>query len=273
MQEKFWEKNLKAELNFEEDIDELENKYLVVIINNNKYALELDKVNEIVVLNETKIFPDMGEFDRGIIKLRNQVVRVVDLRKKFRFPTFEDQDYELIETLLATKQEHENWANNLVESIENNKEFKLTTNPHQCEFGKWYDNYKTNNLGLKNYLIEFDMPHKRLHNSARIALKAENKEKARKVIEEKTLPELEKLKALFEGIGEALKSSHREVAVIFNEKIDGKLFGVSADLVDSIVKIKDEDIDIPKVSRNDTILKGIGKVGDDVYNIIDPYRI
>ena len=47
--------------------------------------------------------------------------------------------------------------------VKENGKFTLARDPHQCAFGKWFDNFKTDNIAVSEVLKKFDAPHKRIH--------------------------------------------------------------------------------------------------------------
>ena len=70
----------------------------------------------------------------------------------------------------ARKQDHVNWVSALERSIETSERFTLATDPHKCNLGKWYDNFKTNSSELSAHLARLEEPHRKLHE---VALRAE----------------------------------------------------------------------------------------------------
>ena len=46
------------------------------------------------------------------------------------------------------------------------REFKLAIDPHKCAFGKWYDNFETDNRTLSGCLKKCDAPHQEIHGIA-----------------------------------------------------------------------------------------------------------
>jgi purine-binding chemotaxis protein CheW len=58
-------------------------KFLIFLIANEKYGLEILKVREIIEMMDVTSVPTTPAFVRGIINLRGKVIPVVDLRLKF----------------------------------------------------------------------------------------------------------------------------------------------------------------------------------------------
>lgn len=58
-------------------------QYLTFMLNHEVFALEIDKVREVMDFTEVTKVPQTPDYMRGVINLRGNVVPVVDLRLKF----------------------------------------------------------------------------------------------------------------------------------------------------------------------------------------------
>lgn len=74
-----------------------------------------------------------------------------------------DESAELVKLLTARRQDHVDWVDALEHSIKTGEAFTKATDPHQCAFGKWYDQYTPEDEELKEIMVAFDEPHKRIH--------------------------------------------------------------------------------------------------------------
>ncbi len=64
-----------------------ENMQLVTFrLGNEEYAVEITKVQEIILPGEMTRMPRMPDYVKGLINLRSEVVPVVDLRRRFGLP-------------------------------------------------------------------------------------------------------------------------------------------------------------------------------------------
>lgn len=57
-------------------------KFLIFILNNDKYGIPLSTVKEIIGMTEITNIPQMPTFFTGLINLRGRIISVMDLRKK-----------------------------------------------------------------------------------------------------------------------------------------------------------------------------------------------
>ena len=140
-----------------------ETKYLVINVANELIGFELSSIREIIRLPEVTIIPDSPDYLRGMIKLRDLVIPLIDLRKKIGLNSIEEENQSFINMLKDRENDHIEWVNELIRSVEMREEFNLTTDPHACKFGKWYDNFKIKNFSIMNHLEKFDKPHKKIH--------------------------------------------------------------------------------------------------------------
>ncbi len=56
---------------------------VIIRLNNTEYGLEIDKVKEIIRMEEITKLPDTAEYILGIINLRGTIIPIIDMKKKF----------------------------------------------------------------------------------------------------------------------------------------------------------------------------------------------
>ncbi len=218
------------------------------------FGIESSYVMEMLVLPGMSELPTAADYVRGVVNLRGTVILVVDLRKKMRMPSASQHVDELIELLAHREEDHHKWVNELEASVKEGRDFKLTTDPHGCAFGKWYDTYKPTNLMLENHLKKFDEPHKRIHalGAEVIALmKTGKRDEALARIEKERGNTLKQLADLFAEAKKILRETLREIIIVLNN--GQRTIGVTVDSIESVEHLKEGTIDeIPGFS---TLLK------------------
>lgn len=161
--------------------------------------------------------PKSAPFVRGAISLRGDVMTLVDLRVWVGLPSAKVAANELIQEMHAREKDHRDWLDELQACIQQNRAFTKTTDPHQCAFGRWYDNYKTDNAIFRDVLRRFDPPHRAIHGVAERALGAmgrgEHKE-AMAIIDKARETTLGEMISLFHEFREVLTHSMREIAIV-----------------------------------------------------------
>jgi Chemotaxis signal transduction protein len=162
-------------------------------------AVDGASVISIQRMEEFTLTPHTPDEIFGSINFRNHVISILDLRTVFGLPTRIKEYSDFIKMLDQRKQDHINWVNTLKESVRNNTRFPLTTCPHQCAFGKWYDKYDHPNKKIMFHMERIREPHNKLHYAALDVAK----------IQEKDCPEDEKN----EQIQEILRQVENEYMV------------------------------------------------------------
>ncbi len=74
---------------FEDNEDTQKDKYITFLLGDEEYAIEIKYVNEIIGILKFTHIPDTSEYIKGVIKLRNSVYPVIDMRKRFKMPEIE----------------------------------------------------------------------------------------------------------------------------------------------------------------------------------------
>ena len=137
--------------------------WVILLLQDQPFAISSNYVREMVAMPKIVSVPQMPPYIRGVINLRGQVVPVIDLRARLGMTSLLGETEDLINLLDQREQDHKNWLVELESSVKERREFRLATDPHKCAFGKWYDNFITDNRVLANCLSKFDAPHKRIH--------------------------------------------------------------------------------------------------------------
>ena len=214
------------------------------------FGIESSFVMEMLVLPAMSQLPATADYMRGVMNLRDNVILVVDLRRKMRMPSASQHVDELVELLAHREEDHHKWVNELEASVKENREFKLTTDPHACAFGKWYDTYKPTNLILENHLKKFDEPHKRIHalgTEVIMLMKAKKGDEAATRIEYERSRTLTQLTTLFAEAKNILRETLREIIIVLNN--GERTVGVTVDTIESVEYLKEGTIDeIPGLS-------------------------
>jgi chemotaxis signal transduction protein len=211
--------------------------------------------------------PQAPNYVKGVINLRGQVIPVVDLRLKMGMTSLADESKDLVQLLNQREQDHKNWIAELESSVRERREFKLATDPHKCAFGKWYDNFKTDNRILASCLAKFDAPHQKIHGIAVKVKKQEEKEdfdSAYEIINQTKDGELAEMIRLFSEARSLLSESNREIALVLEWK--DRTMAVGVDSVETVEKLSKSNIDgVPEMAStlNNECLAGIGKRGED----------
>jgi chemotaxis signal transduction protein len=201
-------------------LNETEMPWAILKLGQQLLAGSTHLVREIQYIPKTIRLPQALSFVRGLINLRGDVMPLIDLRVRLGMNTAQAELDAWLETMTMRKHDHEQWLNELKESVKQNRAFEGELDPHKCAFGRWYDQFTTDDIYLKNIVKQFDAPHKTIH---KLALEVEqsieqgNQDKAIRMINDAEQGTLVELFKVFDEFHMYLKSSFKEVAVIVQQ--------------------------------------------------------
>jgi purine-binding chemotaxis protein CheW len=72
------------------------NEYLIFKILEQEFAIDLDQSREIIEINEITLVPDSPDYIKGIIKVRDEIIPIVDLAKKMNLKSKKDKNKVII---------------------------------------------------------------------------------------------------------------------------------------------------------------------------------
>ncbi|MBE0352394.1 MULTISPECIES: CZB domain-containing protein [Pseudoalteromonas] len=192
---------------------------------------------------------------------------------------------ELTDLLVEKEKDHQQWLSALEHSLLTGAAFTNTIDPDKCDFGRWYNSFKTDNEDLQNILDKFDTPHRELHAMAREFLdlqKTMTKENVIRLFEEKKRQVFNQLIRLFESAREQIILDYKPI-IIFTTK-DGVTphIGLLVDKVEDNINVKKEDIkpldkltsvgfDVDPQTRN--MMRGLIKMKNKHSLLLDPSAI
>ncbi len=220
------------------------NIWIIFEINQKTFALPSTYIREMLVLGKVNKLVQSPSYVRGLTTRRGSTVLAVDLRKWLAMGSRLDESEELIDVLHAREQDHVNWLNELKATVLEDRPFKLTTDPHACAFGKWYDSFSTAHISLRMQLDKFDKPHKSIH---AIAIKVghlleeHKRDEALATINATWEGELALMRTLFEKTRQLLRQESNET-IIITEK-DNRLVGFIVDSVEGVREIEPDVIE------------------------------
>jgi len=140
--------------------------YIVFHVADNLFCVNSVHVAGIIQLQEYTPIPSAPRQVRGMMKYRDSVVTLFDLRGALNMGSLEEQYDQFCHMIDQRKQDHERWVRALEDTIQNGAPFTLATDPHQCALGKWRDSFHSE-IGEVNFqLNQLDNPHASLHHSA-----------------------------------------------------------------------------------------------------------
>ncbi|MGO5051072.1 chemotaxis protein CheW [Lachnospiraceae bacterium LCP25S3_G4] len=221
--------------------DKKDDLWVLLKLKEQLYAVNSSVVESIIQIEDkiTKM-PKSSDLVPGVIRLRGNIISIVNLRAFLGMGTLEEEQKEFDEMLEQRKQDHIRWVNELKRCLQEDDKFTLATDPHQCAFGKWYDNYHTDNQTVAFHLNKIDEPHKKLHETAHEAFdclkqceSCEREECLQIVLKKETEVYMPKVVGLLEQAKTVFKDSYRKMCVVLSDGSTER--GI---LVDSVVSVE-----------------------------------
>lgn len=219
-------------------------KWVIFKAADNQFAIDAAVVTEMVALTEVSAMPDAPPVVRGTFLRRGEAIPVIDYRIYMAERSLDSERLELVENLTAREEDHKRWIAELLACVDENREFKLATDPTKCAFGRWYDNFHSEDEIVSSLLKEFDYPHRQIHATANkvLALRAKGDlDGAREAIEFAKNTNLTKMIELFTEFKALLIDRKKEILLILQD--ENRKTGV---VVESISSVSDLDDDIIK---------------------------
>ena len=229
--------------------------------------------NVVSIIKEPKItkIQKSPDFVKGLFCFRDETFKLIDLRKVFTIENIDEEHKRFAAIMDQRADDHKNWLTELENSVKEKREFSLTTDPHKCAFGKWYDSYRNQenlSLGVIRVLNQFDEPHKKIHKIAHKVeeLSCENDYVgAQEVIEQTRKNELSSMIGLFDKIKDQYKESRAHFVIVMKQ--ENHKTAVAVDFVDSVEVLNNVDTSVMDNKfvnpNNSKIFEGLAKTSDE----------
>ncbi len=148
--------------------EEQEDDYPFVVFDvaDRLFCVNCSQIDGMTLLQEYTLVPNAPEEVRGIMKLRDSVITLLDLRVLLNMESLETQYREFCDMIDDRRRDHERWVEALENTAHDNVPFSLATDAHQCALGKWRDSFHCDVNEVNFKLDRLDTPHTSLHHSA-----------------------------------------------------------------------------------------------------------
>ncbi len=230
--------------------------YVVFKLKDNKFALSSRYVLHIEVLGTVTPMAGMDQFCRGIILFNDVSVPVFDMRSMFGIGNYVKE----LESFMQERiKNHEDWVAALEHSVETGEEFKMTTDPHKCAFGKWFDTFESDNSYFNVYMRGVDAPHKAIHRTGEVVMRLMRegkKDEAMDEIRRMKDTDFAKTKEILAGASQIYMEGSREMLIVLQMED-----GMKGIIVDSItdIKVLNDMCGVPKNTENCKYISNIAK--------------
>jgi chemotaxis signal transduction protein len=231
--------------NAEDKLMAIESQWVTFRVADETFGLEIQYVKEMLRMPQVHAVPSAAMDNLGVMLLRSEVIPVFDLRRKFGLEPRSQRAKELTDLLAERQRDHENWLKELENSVLEKREFTLTTNPHACKFGKWFDSFTTDDASLARIMKRLDEPHKQIHEVGGHVLELEKQgqfEQCTELVQSCELV-LHRLIQLFAEAAAQVADAARQSLIVVGTA--NCTLGVAVDQIESVVRCQDNDIQAP----------------------------
>jgi len=245
-----------------ETVEDASSLWVIVRCNQNLIGFDADCVGNMIALPKVTRVPGTDDFMSGTITVRGSIIPLIDLRVYTGQKSADEEVDEFDKLMDQRLLDHQNWIQELKASVEEERTFKLTSDPHQCAFGKWYDSYQTNDRFVAAVLAKFDQPHKTIHGIATTVeelVAKEQLDQAHQLIDQTAAGELQLMVGLFDEVKKAAReASRRRIAMVL--ELEERTLALDIDevvAVESISKFQPappqqtDRLGIEKIGRRD----------------------
>ncbi len=233
--------------------------WVIIRSNNSLFGFDAGKVGNMIAIPTITHVPGSIDYMPGTITIRDKIHPLIDLRIYTGQPSAEQEIQEFCDLMDQRLCDHQNWIKELKASVEEEREFKLATDPHKCAFGKWYDTFSSDNRIVNGILPKFDAPHRTIHGIADKVTKLVSEKKideAHDLINKTSNAELTQMVRLFSEIKNAVRDARQRRIAMVLEKEDGN---IALD-IDEVVAV--EVIEKVEPNRHENLKSlGVSRIG------------
>ncbi|KZZ21398.1 MULTISPECIES: CZB domain-containing protein [unclassified Oleiphilus] len=214
---------------------------------------------------------ELDEFNHEVITFQNNTVQLYDFNQLIGSENHQTLMNNLVAKLNEMEQQHRDWLDALESSLKNNTPFTKALDPNKCAFGMWYNQFETDIEELKEALLRFDEPHKKLHGLAEtlLNLNQTDHDEAMKILNTERQTTLSELIHLFHLTKERALSSIRPI-ILFVERTGGKVTALRLDNINDIITFnkkvfcRDDSADgIMRSKNDDFVVEGFLRDGNE----------
>ncbi|NOQ31089.1 MAG: hypothetical protein GQ570_08215 [Helicobacteraceae bacterium] len=212
----------------------MQTSYILFTVGKLNYALPLDQVHRIIMLEKFEQNNKPNSVVEGMMSFEDNVINVASFRKMVNLTAYSD---DLKDLFLSLKEQHVIWLNELKLSVENNTKFTKSFDPHMCQLGKWLDSFHTFDSEVAPTLRKLVQAHNHFHESGIEVVKArkESLEKALEELELNVKPLFKTTCSYIDELSNLTLNISKEMQKLLVLRNGDKLFGLIVDKIDDIL--------------------------------------
>ncbi|MEZ6002767.1 MAG: CZB domain-containing protein [Planctomycetota bacterium] len=201
------------------------------------YAVPLHEILAVNSMPDQWMRMPTGSCDTvKVIEYRGRPTEMIDFAAYLGVRSSSEAKLEIAELLEQRERDHVLWIEALEDSIKNGTPFTKATNPHECAFGKWYDNYETKEEGFAELMAKFDAPHRRIHSLAEtlLGIAETDQKRALAQLEVERNTTLAEMRRLFASARQHLRRLARRVVLFLTVDGSTPALGLALDEINDV---------------------------------------
>lgn len=251
--------------------EEAKKRWLTFRLLDQSFAVNVQTVREILPEQGLRIsrLPQMPPAAQGVVRIRNEVVSVADLRCLLGMKSLRTETREIIDMFQQHENDHVAWLADLEASVLEGREPDVQLDPNLCAFGRWYKDLNSNkqklndfargDLALLGVIDRFDEPHRQIHQVgervANLVGKGMDVE-AIELIKQCQNTELKTLIELFTQCRQLFSTLRTGVLIVCIYQ--SRTLGLLVDAIEEVLTIRPEEVkQIPNIGEYNSYLRGV----------------
>lgn len=214
--------------------------WLIFTLHEQAYAVNSKYVNGIEMRpNNVTPLPDAPDIYCGLVKRREDVYPLLNMRKTFYFPSVDEETEEFGNMIEQRKNDHIRWIETFERCYTTKDKFTLAVDPHKCAFGKWYDQFSKSAHSITFHIKKIEEPHRLLHETAAMIINEMNRgnDKEAEALFKKLKNEYyPRVIAILNEVKEVYRSTYRETVVVLAD--EQQMLGLLVDEVLAVDKVE-----------------------------------
>lgn len=236
-------------------------------LNDDDYCVSTEYVLAMTIPESIKSMPNNADHMLGVMPWHGGSIPLVEMRRLLGFPTLADS----VSEFTTMRRMHLDWIEALEDSVRNHTPFEKAIDPHKCMFGKWYDQFTTDNLNMRFILSKIGPPHEYIHlHGAQVkeCMQREDWAGAEKKYQEAYEVCTKEVLPLLDAMIEAYKEANKGIAVVVQS--GGSTLGLLVDEMNALIPMSKAEVhDVPAAIGRNRYIKELVIANDRTYAALD----
>ncbi|MCA9509426.1 MAG: chemotaxis protein CheW [Myxococcota bacterium] len=201
-----------------------------------RFGVPIDVVLEMAPLGQVDPIPNAPRWILGMMRLRESVVPVLDLRVRLGMPSLVEEGASIVAVVRESRDEHAAWLRSLQASCQDRRAVDVPVGARSCKFARFQLEFESSDVKLMHLLEKLEAPHQRLHEAVREAVDRTtcgDWDGARARLESLRRTEFSALLDRFDDVETHVEEGQRRMAIVL--RTQKRAACIAVDRVESVV--------------------------------------